>query len=125
HLDRLPVEYRVNIEGEALIITITSPDYTEGKFEDQVYGDILLERGQGWEMEVSYDFTVEDLLRGIGESEGLVFRPYLVYRSYHYPWPDAATVQRNLELTDIIKLLDILLTGEFPNAFFREDEYVL
>jgi len=50
----------VNIEGEALIITITSPDYTEGKFEDQVYGDILLERGQGWEMEVSYDFTVED-----------------------------------------------------------------
>jgi hypothetical protein len=111
----------MKVEAESLILTITSPDFTEGEWRHEQYGDDLLERGQGWQLEAVFALSAEDVLDGIGDSPAISPEPTLVYQSHTYVWPDASTIERDLTLADLVELLGVLTTGSFPHAFFDED----
>ncbi len=121
HLRQLGLRHELIIEDDSLILTITSPDYTTGKWAHGPHGDELLQRGTGWELEIAIPLTPEDVLSGLGDKQALTAEPFLEYRSYQYMWPDAAAVERDLTLDDMVDLLATLQRGEFPSAFFDEE----
>ena len=121
YLRQLGLRHRMVIEDSTLILTITSPDYTAGRWKHGPHGDELLRRGRGWELEIAFPLSPEQVLAGLGDAQTLAPQPFLEYRSYQYPWPDAAAIERDLTLTDIVELLDMLRRGQFPTAFFDEE----
>jgi hypothetical protein len=120
-LDQLRLSCRTFVEDSTLIITVTSSDFTEGEWEHEEQGDRLIEPGQGWELEIGRDFTVEDLLNGIDDGESFSFQPCLTYHSIIYYWPYSGRLDRALSLPEIEQLLAVLTAGEFPYDFLDAD----
>ena len=120
-LNQLRLAYKTFLEDDVLMITITSSDFTEGEWEHGEYGDTLVEYGEGWQLEIGRDFTIEDLLNGVDNGEGFFFQPCLIYHSLTYYWPDTGNIDRDLNLAEIEQMIDVLMTGDFPHDFFDED----
>jgi hypothetical protein len=121
YLEQLGLPCTSKIEDESLILTVTSPDFTDGEWQHGEYGDELIERGKGWQLENVFAPASVEELDSISDSLAVTPEPFLVFHSYNYAWPAAANIERDLTIADIVELLGILTTGNFPHAYFDEE----